>query len=53
MKYNNIENHGIIGNMRTSALVGLDGSIDWMSFLQAFTHLSLISAAFNLDKVLK
>ncbi len=32
MKYNNIEDHGIIGNMKTSALVGLDGSIDWMCF---------------------
>jgi GH15 family glucan-1,4-alpha-glucosidase len=25
-----IENHGIIGNLRTCALVGIDGTIDWL-----------------------
>ena len=29
MSYQPIENYGIIGNMRTVALVGMDGSIDW------------------------
>ncbi|HSB45172.1 MAG TPA: glycoside hydrolase family 15 protein [Nitrospira sp.] len=29
MAYQPIENYGIIGNMRTAALVGLNGSIDW------------------------
>jgi GH15 family glucan-1,4-alpha-glucosidase len=29
-RYQPIENYGIIGNMHTAALVGIDGSIDWM-----------------------
>src|ERR1700742_1354436 len=30
MAYQAIENHGIIGNMHTSALVAMDGTIDWL-----------------------
>jgi GH15 family glucan-1,4-alpha-glucosidase len=32
MAYQPIENYGLIGNMRTVALVGMDGSIDWFCF---------------------
>jgi GH15 family glucan-1,4-alpha-glucosidase len=32
MAYQPIENYGIIGNMRTVALVGINGSIDWYCF---------------------
>lgn len=32
MGYNPIADYGIVGNMRTCALVGSDGSVDWMCF---------------------
>ena len=32
MPYQPIENYGLIGNMRTSALVGMNGAIDWFCF---------------------
>lgn len=32
MSYRPIQDHGVIGNMRTVALVGTDGSIDWFCF---------------------
>ncbi len=32
MGYQPIENYGIIGNMYTTALVGMNGSIDWFCF---------------------
>jgi GH15 family glucan-1,4-alpha-glucosidase len=34
MPYDTIESYGVIGNMRTVALVSLQGSIDWMCFPQ-------------------
>jgi len=30
MAYQPIENHGIIGNLRSAALVAMDGSVDWL-----------------------
>src|SRR5207244_9714648 len=32
MSYQPIENYGIIGNMRTVSLVGMNGSIDWYCY---------------------
>ncbi len=32
MAYNPIENYGIIGDLHSIALVGIDGSIDWMCY---------------------
>ncbi len=32
MAYQPIENYAIIGNMRSAALVSLNGSIDWFCF---------------------
>jgi GH15 family glucan-1,4-alpha-glucosidase len=32
MAYLPIQEHGLIGNMRTAALVGADGTIDWLCF---------------------
>lgn len=48
MPYVPIEDYGIIGDLHTVALIGKHGSVDWF----CFPHLSLISAAYNLDRAL-
>ncbi len=32
MEYQPIEDHGVIGNLRTAALIAKDGSVDWFCF---------------------
>ena len=47
--YQPIENYGIIGNMRTAALVGMNGSIDWFCFPH-FDSPSVFAAILDDDK---
>ena len=49
MRYQPIENYGIIGDLNTVALVGLNGSIDFMCFPN-FDSPSVFAALLDADK---
>ena len=49
MAYQKIENYGLIGNMHTAALVGLEGSIDWLC-LPHFDSPSVFAAILDDEK---
>ena len=46
MAYQPIQDHGIIGDLQTVALVGMDGSIDWFCF-PYFDSPSVFAAILN------
>src|SRR5690606_24308194 len=48
-RYQPIENYGVIGDLNTVALVGLDGSIDFMCF-PAFDSPSIFASILDADK---
>ena len=49
MSYQPIENYGIIGNMHTVALVGMNGSIDWFC-IPSFDSPSIFGAILDQAK---
>ena len=52
MRYQPIENHGIVGNMHSAALVSLDGAVDWLC-LPRFDSPSVFGAILDADKGLR
>jgi GH15 family glucan-1,4-alpha-glucosidase len=49
MGYNRIENHGVVGDLETVALVGMDGSIDFMCFPE-FDSPTIFAALLDSEK---
>lgn len=49
MAYPPIDRHGIIGNMRTAALEGMNGTIDWFCF-PAFDSPSVFGSILDDEK---
>ena len=49
MRHQPIENHGIVGNMHSAALVSLDGSVDWLC-PPRFESPSVFGAILDADK---